>query len=247
MSALAPAFVQETRRLRVAARRMWRSKRQVKGKATDNLARLIEIHRERRPRDEVNRLPILSFAVESTRTEQGTRFVLWWPVVEVLRLWRESEAESWIEEWICEDEVALAYVPNDVEVFLKKIIPFIEHVRVGKNPYLGQQSSLRLTIAGLQDAAAELVSDADQKLVAHLHEAMTRHGRGEASKGQDQAELRVIADTAPEWAVRACVEFLRFAQRRAADDSPMSLALASESSLAADWLRPEEDAAWSNL
>lgn len=53
-------------------------------------------------------------------------------------------------------------------------------------------------------------------------------------------------DRVPDSVLDEVADFIRFLQVRVARDS-MAAAVASESSLRKDWLRPEEDEAWQDL
>jgi hypothetical protein len=53
-------------------------------------------------------------------------------------------------------------------------------------------------------------------------------------------------DRVPDSVLDEVADFIRFLQVRVARDS-MTTAVASESSLRKDWLRPEEDEAWQDL
>jgi hypothetical protein len=53
--------------------------------------------------------------------------------------------------------------------------------------------------------------------------------------------------TAPEPLLREVLDFVRFLKSRAASADVGETALASQSVLAKDWLRPEEEEAWKNL
>ena len=60
-------------------------------------------------------------------------------------------------------------------------------------------------------------------------------------------ELPWELETAPEPLVREVLDFPRFLKSKAACAEARATAVASESALAADWLRPEEDEAWKDL
>ena len=53
-------------------------------------------------------------------------------------------------------------------------------------------------------------------------------------------------DRVPDSVLDEVADFIRFLRARVARDS-MATAVASESSLRKDWLRPEEDEAWQDL
>ena len=53
-------------------------------------------------------------------------------------------------------------------------------------------------------------------------------------------------DRVPDSVLDEVADFIRFLQVRVARDS-MATAVASETSLKKDWLRPEEDEAWADL
>jgi hypothetical protein len=53
-------------------------------------------------------------------------------------------------------------------------------------------------------------------------------------------------DRVPDSVLDEVTDFIRFLQARVARDG-MATAVASESSLKKDWLRPEEDEAWQDL
>lgn len=62
----------------------------------------------------------------------------------------------------------------------------------------------------------------------------------------DKDQLIAEIDALPEPLVQEVLDFVGFLRTKLADDST-ELAVASESSLKKDWLRPEEEAAWQDL
>jgi Protein of unknown function (DUF2281) len=62
----------------------------------------------------------------------------------------------------------------------------------------------------------------------------------------NKEQLIAEIDTLPEPLVQEVLDFVEFLRTKIAGDST-ELAVASESSLKKDWLRPEEEAAWQDL
>jgi hypothetical protein len=62
----------------------------------------------------------------------------------------------------------------------------------------------------------------------------------------DKEQLIAEIDMLPEPLVQEVLDFVEFLRAKLAGDST-ELAVASESSLKKDWLRPEEETAWQDL
>jgi hypothetical protein len=62
----------------------------------------------------------------------------------------------------------------------------------------------------------------------------------------DKEQLIAEIDALPEPLVHEVLDFVEFLRAKLGGDST-ELAVASESSLKKDWLRPEEEAAWQDL
>lgn len=214
---------------------------------------LVRIHRAGAAPEVVDRLPRVVFRVLGTESPSGVRYILWWPVVELLMPEIQSSRTQWVETWICSNEIAIAYLPKDVAALVDKLRPELERARV-RNPFLGRSSALRVAATAFELVAFQLSleGDPDAQRLTELRRQLVDRARGAANRtGTLQDELRTLSSQAPAWAIKACVGLLRQASGPPTayqdDCSPLELAFASEASLAADWLRPEEEEAWKNL
>ena len=205
---------------------------------------VLRLHRQRAPLEDVYVLNHLCFPLDETRDPLGLRYVLWHPVA----LFLQYGFQIKIIEHMCEGHVVLAYMEYDAAAFTKEIVPPIEAAR-RKHPLWMHSSGPQV----LLDVVTE-VSESP-----HLHsvtaEKMRRMRlafksavrRGEYSGlSALRAQLSELSATSSESDVRKCIELLR------AGEDPRgwplhSAGLASERSLARDWLTVEEDAAWSHL
>jgi hypothetical protein len=222
-----------------------------KGHATDSSESerirtelLLEAHRKNLPPRTVQFLPDLSFPIAGSRDPSGCRYFLWRPVVLMLQQgWRIE-----IEEWLCGGEVGLVFVPNDAIGILGKVIPEIERSRIDR-PYNDALSSLHIVLTAL--SSIEHTLESTDPLLGPIRNlqlafrSFIRKGVGEAKRRR--AELILAAEYSPDWAVLVCVEFLRASQGQQRVDDSRSLMLASEGSLASEWLTSGEDDAWRDL
>jgi hypothetical protein len=214
--------------------------------AENEFACLLEAHRQGRPAREVQFFDHLCFALEGTRDVNGVKYVLWRPFAQFI----EQHFDFEIEETICEGEVVLAYLDHAVENFVRKTVRFIENGR-RKSPYFTPESSYQVIIGTIPEVVAWLRSNGELDL-ARLAETMHRDFKRAVRSGQFGSALRrsrlsALASQAPDWAVDTCIDFLRCIETDSYESQPISIALASERSLARDWLTPEEEAAWSYL
>jgi hypothetical protein len=213
-----------------------------------NFNLLLEAHRAAWDNRKVQCLPSLCFPFPETNDGKGMRYALWHPVTRLLELSFPIE----IEEWMCNGEVALVYLERDTGRLIEGIYPEIEEARRG-NPYYGAQSALQLTAHALLRVRddLEMQQSGTAGVVDEMRTRFVRYIRTDSRSLDPRWALAEAARTTPRWAASACLTFLNSVSGVTGQDSAdlglQSLALASESSLGRDWLRPEEEAAWSYL
>jgi hypothetical protein len=208
---------------------------------------LLRADRESWPKRQVQFLPRLCFPLEGTRGSQGLRYVLWKPVVEFIG----EHFQFDVDEWLCGGEVALAFLPAAAAEFVETIGPKIEDARL-KSPFRSEDATFRVALNALCDVELELeLSDpVAANIASEIAKKFTHRWRGSAARfveAELSEQLMRAASKSPEWALDACIQFLRQVQLGEELPTVHSLTLASEDSLAADWLRPEEEEAWRDL
>jgi hypothetical protein len=212
------------------------------------LEALLRADREGWPSRQVQFLPRLCFALEGTRGSQGVRYALWKPLVEFIG----EHFHFDVDEWLCGGEVALAFLPSPAADFVETIGPKIEAARL-RSPFRSEDATFRVALNALCDVELELqLSDpAAANIASEITKKFTHRWRTGSLARPIEAELSEqltrVASHSPGWALDACIQFLRQVQLGEEPPTAHSLTLASEDSLAADWLRPEEEEAWRDL
>ena len=205
---------------------------------------VLRLHREGSPARDLYFLQHLCFALDETRDSIGVRFVLWQPVALFLQYGFHVE----IIEHMCDGHVILANLEHDAAAFTEKIIPEIEQTR--RNEPLWMISSGPQVLVQLLMVMADepwIQPSTSEKIHRMLREFKNAVRRGDYSGlSALRAQLSELAAESSEADVRKCIEFLR-ASAETRSWPPHSAALASELTLAREWLTPEEDAAWSYL
>ena len=210
----------------------------------DAFNEVLRLHRERAPLADVYFLNHLCFPLDETRDHFGLRFVLWHPVALFLQYGFQIE----IIESMCEGHVILAYLGHDAAAFAEKIVPPMEAAR-RLHPLWMQSSGpqVLLHVVGEVSESPLLHPNAAEKMGRMRIEFKSAIRRGDYTfLSALRAQLAELSAGSTESDIRKCIELLR-ASEDADSWPPSSTGLASERSLARDWLTVEEDAAWSHL
>ena len=206
--------------------------------------KVLRLHRERAPLPSVYILDHLCFPLDETRDRLGLRFVLWQPLALFLQYGFRIE----IIERMCEGHVILAYLEHNAAAFTNKIIPLIEAAR-RKHPLWMHSSGPQVLPHVLAEVSEfpDLHPDTAEKMhrMRLAFKSAVRRGDNSGLSAL-RAQLSELSATSPEPDLRKCIELLS-ASEDARSWPPHSAGLASERSLARDWLTAEEDAAWSHL
>lgn len=215
-----------------------------KGESDVQFEVLLEAHRKRLSSQTVLFLPDLCFEIQGSADDLGARYVLWRPLVFLLR-------QRWaleIEEWLCGGEVAIAFATHEMLGLLEEIVPIVERQRRGQ-PYCDPLSSLNLVLDALSQLE-ELLSRGSPyfETIQFLHVAFRSFIRVSSKQARETNEqLLQAARYAPDWSIRVCLEFLEAVRGPTRGAEIREVMLASERSLAVDWLTAEEDEAWQHL
>jgi hypothetical protein len=210
--------------------------------SSDTLERILDLHRQHAPAQEVYLIDKLCFPLEHTSDPLGVRYVLWTPLARFLEFAFPVE----ILDEMCEGHLLLANLSHEAAMIAEKLTPLIDR-ECRKQPFfmLSSGPQVMVSVASMVSSDVETRPQFAEK-IGRMYEAY----KGSVRKGQYsglpalRAQLSEFALTATESELKKCIEILR----HEADTWPFnSAAQASERSLARDWLTPEEDAAWSHL
>jgi hypothetical protein len=215
--------------------------------ANPDLARVLRAHRAGLETAQVRFLQRLSFRIEGTQDDNGVRYVLWRPLVEFI----QEEYNFEIEQWLCEGEIAIAYLSHDAARLTDAVLPRIENARL-ESPFSSRRGTFAVAFSAFCEVELQLSVDerpeaaAAERIRKRVKRRVRGSGFGYSGEEDIRAALTAQIKTLPRWALDACLEFAHQIQPETYT-GPMREATASESVLAEDWLRPEEEAAWRNL
>jgi hypothetical protein len=168
------------------------------------------------------------------------RFLLWKPVLEFLQ--KSFHVE--IEEWLCRGEVALAYLTNDSAIFAQRITGPLEESRRSM-PFRSEYSGYGVILNSLCELEVQLRYE-DPTSADIIRQIRQKDRHSSRVKDRLRQELTRLTEDAPDWIVQLCIDFLT-QHLSGRDEEYQGIEIASQESLATDWLSDEEEQAWHDL